>query len=373
MTASPRRTLLVVTALLVAALGGWTAAQATGTPGPTPSAYIPLDPVRVLDHRSTPTADGALRLRVGRPLDLTLVGTTVPEGTTAVTVNVTVVAPTRAGFVTVRAADARGRPSTSTVNFDAGATIANSTTVALSRTGAVRFVYDAYAERTGELQLVVDVLGYYAPIPAGAPGPAGPAGPMGPTGPMGFPGATGATGPQGPAGGGIAPAAYVDTSPLGPDGAGFAFITVGTTNSEMVLTFTTAATSPAIVQVIVRASLVPGADLTGPVTHSAAPVQVFCGLRDDPDPAADYRHEAAGSLAPATYLFDSDTLVLTAALPASASASVWCQATPSLAAPAPGAFPLGSAADEFKVRFGITSIIGTAVSDTNAGVIGRDL
>lgn len=369
MAASLRRTLLAVAALLVAALAGWTAAQATGPSGPAPSAYVPLDPVRVLDHRSATTAGGGLRLRVGRPLDVTLVGTAVPEGATAVTMNVTVVAPTRAGFVTVRAADARGRPSTSTVNFDAGATIANSTTVALSRTGAVRFVYDAYAERTGQLQLVVDVLGYYVPVPAGTPGPVGPVGPVGPAGPMGVPGATGATGPTGASGGGAgaaAPAAQVYTARLGEGGLGLGSNLTSDTNDGTIFGLNTT-NSAAVVQVIVRASLVPGANLQGAVTHSAAPVQVFCGLRVDP--VAPYVHEAAGLLAPATYIFDSDTLVLTAALPASGNGSVSCRANPSLAVPQAGAFPLGSGADEFAVRFAITSIIGTAVSDTNAGII----
>lgn len=358
---------MVVAALLIAALGGWTAAHASSNSAPMASAYVAMDPMRVLDHRSTTAADGGVRLRVGRPLDVTLVGAAVPEGATAVTMNVTVVAPTRAGFVTVRAADARGRPSTSTVNFDAGATIANSATVALSRTGAVRFVYDAYAERTGELQLVVDVLGYYVPMPAGTPGPVGP---VGPAGPMGVPGATGATGATGASGSGgdntTAPAAQVYTARLGQSGHGLGSNLTFTTNDGAIFGLNTT-NSAAVVQVVVRASLVPGDNLQGAVTHSAAPVQVFCGLRVDP--VVQYVHEAAGLLAPATYIYDSDTLVLTAALPASAFGSVSCRANPSLAAPQAGAFPLGSGADEFGVRFAVTSIIGTAVSDTNAGVI----
>jgi len=352
MSASRRRTLLVAAALLTAALGGWTAAQAAGGSDPVPSAYVAIDPVRVLDHRST-NGTGALRLRVGRPLDVTVVGVGVPQGATAVTLNVTVVAPTRAGFVTVRAADAPGRPSTSTVNFDAGATIANAATVALSRSGAVRFVYDAYAERTGELQLVVDVLGYFVPVAAGAAGPVGPMGPMGPAG-------------AGSSGGDTAPAAQVYTARLGEGGNGLGSNLTFTTNDGTIFGLNTT-NSAAVVQVVVRASLVPGDNLQGAVTHSAAPVQVFCGLRVDP--VVQYVHEAAGLLAPATYIFDSDTLVLTAALPASAFGSVSCRANPSLAAPQAGAFPLGSGADEFGVKFAITSIIGTAVSSTNAGVI----
>jgi len=181
----------VIVAVLVAAVGGWTVARATGGPGTAPSAYVALDPVRVLDQRST-----GQRLVVARPLDLQVVGAAVPREATAVSLNITVIEPSRAGFVSVRAADARGRPATSTVNFDAGATVANSTTVALSRTGSVRIVYDATGATAADLQLVVDVLGYFVPMPTGARGPAGPAGPVGPTG-VGVPGVPG---PQGPAG-----------------------------------------------------------------------------------------------------------------------------------------------------------------------------
>lgn len=206
----------VVAAVLVAAVGGWTVARATGGAATVPSAYVALDPVRLLDQRT----DGG-RLEVGRPFDLRVVGVHVPHGATAVSLNVTVVAPTSGGFVSVRASDARGRPATSTVNFDAGETAASSTTVALSRTGSVRFVFDAFGASSGELQLLVDVLGYYVPVGAGARGPAGPAGPPGPVG-VGVPGVPGAQGPAGPTGptGSAGPA-----GPAGADGASAARIT----------------------------------------------------------------------------------------------------------------------------------------------------
>lgn len=202
-----RRSFIVLVGLVVAALGGWTAAQATQGRASVPSAYVAIDPVRILDQRGSDT-DGGSSLLVDEPLDLVVIGDVVPDDVTAVALNVTVIEPTRDGFLTVRASDARGRPSTSTVNFDAGATVANTATVAVSETGAVRFVYDAYGESTGELILVVDVLGYYVPIPAGPPGPAGPAGVEGIPGPMGPAGPAGATGPQGPVG------------PAGPAGGG---------------------------------------------------------------------------------------------------------------------------------------------------------
>lgn len=202
-----RRSILVVGGLVVAALGGWTVAQAASGPASVPSAYVAIDPVRILDQRDS-EAENASPLLVGDPLDLVVTSEIVPAEATAVALNVTVIEATEDGFVTVRAADAPGRPSTSTVNFEAGVTVANTATVALSQTGAVRFVYDAYGEATGELILVVDVLGYYVPMPAGPPGPAGPGGVEGIPGPMGPAGPAGATGPQGPVG------------PAGPAGGG---------------------------------------------------------------------------------------------------------------------------------------------------------
>lgn len=193
----------VAAAVAIAALGGWTVARATGGSGTVPSAYVALDPVRILDQRT-----GGQSLAVGRPLDVRIVGALVPRDATAVSLNVTVVEPTRAGFISVRAADARGRPASSTVNFAAGETAAGATTVVLSRTGSVRFVYGAFGATSGDLRLVVDVLGYYVPVGAGARGPAGPPGPVGvgvpgvpgPQGPMGLTGPTGSAGPAGPAG-----------------------------------------------------------------------------------------------------------------------------------------------------------------------------
>lgn len=175
-----KRTSAIAVAFVLVAVGGWTVARATGGSGTAPSAYVAIDPVRVLDTRTT----GEL-LQVGEPLDVSVLGATVPSDATAVSLNITVVEPTNAGFVTVRASDARGRPSTSTVNFDAGTIIANSATVALSAAGAVRFVYDVPGNGAGESHLLVDVLGFYVPMAAGAPGPAGVAGQPGPQGPAG--------------------------------------------------------------------------------------------------------------------------------------------------------------------------------------------
>lgn len=207
---SVKRKAAITLAFAMVAVGGWTAARATGGTGATPSAYVAIDPVRVLDTRSS-----GQRLQVGQPLDLTVVGARVPSGATAVMLNLTVVEPSKAGFVTARAADARGRPATSTMNFEAGALAYTSTTVALSRRGAVRFVYDAYGQANADLTLLVDILGYYVPVATGTQGPAGPAGSPGPTG------VAGPAGPAGPAGGGGSglPGPQGSAGPAGSTGA----------------------------------------------------------------------------------------------------------------------------------------------------------
>jgi len=154
----------------------------------------------------------------------------VPLGATAVVANFTAVSPTDTGYVSVRPAGASGVPTTSTLNFTPGQTVANVLTVQLPATGNVQLYYGAASGAT--VHIVVDVVGYYVagaqgpPGPQGVPGAVGPQGPQGPqgatgatgaTGPQGDPGATGATGPQGPAGSGVA-AEFFALMP--PDNAG---------------------------------------------------------------------------------------------------------------------------------------------------------
>jgi hypothetical protein len=73
---------------------------------------------------------------------------TVPAGATGVLLNVTVVAPQQQGFVSVRPGDATGAPSTSSLNFEAGASCPNAVQVGLPTTGRnagkIDITYDAY-------------------------------------------------------------------------------------------------------------------------------------------------------------------------------------------------------------------------------------
>jgi hypothetical protein len=118
--------------------------------------YNPMVPLRALDTRA---GIGASRRKVGAGeiVHLALGGDIVPTGTAAVTLNVTVTEPDGPGYVTVFPCGS-APPLASNLNYDAGATIANLTTVALDANGAVCLYTMAGAH------LIADVDGYY---PAG--------------------------------------------------------------------------------------------------------------------------------------------------------------------------------------------------------------
>jgi hypothetical protein len=102
-----------------------------------------------------------------------------------VNINITVVDGTAGSFLTVYP-KGDARPLTSTVNWDDAGAVANTATVDLHADHTVTIF-----NLKGTVNVVIDLLGYYAPTPAG-PSPAG--GPAGPQGPAG------AAGAQGPAG-----------------------------------------------------------------------------------------------------------------------------------------------------------------------------
>jgi hypothetical protein len=132
-------------------------------------AYVPIDPVRVLDTRQT-----AAQLNVGGKYVsgalsadttgfLPLPGGPLfdgPAAVRAVAANVTVTQPSAGGFIEAYPDDVNGVPNSSTVNFGKGATVANATTVAIGQGGVSGI--DLYNGSPGSVQLVVDIDGYYA-------------------------------------------------------------------------------------------------------------------------------------------------------------------------------------------------------------------
>ena len=124
---------------------------------PAPSGYTPVTPKRLLDTRY---GTGAPKAKVGAggtvALQVTGGSTGVPSGTTAVILNVTAVAPSSGGFVTVYP-DGQPRPLASNLNFKAGQVIPNLVVVPV-----VNGKVDLY-NQAGTIDLVADVAGYYSP------------------------------------------------------------------------------------------------------------------------------------------------------------------------------------------------------------------
>ncbi|WP_377640053.1 hypothetical protein [Oryzobacter terrae] len=120
-------------------------------------AYAPLSPARLLDTRRRVGIPTTTPLGGGRYVDLQVTsrGGVPSTGVSAVVLNVTVVAPTSQGYVTVYPTGT-SKPTASSVNFNKGWTGANLLTVKVGTGGKVRI--HNYA---GNTHVVADVVGYY--------------------------------------------------------------------------------------------------------------------------------------------------------------------------------------------------------------------
>lgn len=129
---------------------------------PADATFDPLDPARLLDTRpGTITVDGAFagrgQLQGGQVLPLQVTGRGgVPADVGAVVVNVTVVDPAQAGFITVFPCGS-GQPNASNINFVAGQTIPNNVIVKVGDGGQVCIFSDQTAH------LLADVNGSFPP------------------------------------------------------------------------------------------------------------------------------------------------------------------------------------------------------------------
>lgn len=169
-------------AAVAVAVGAGGVVQWASASSGAPSGFVGITPLRVLDTR------GGVDVGLAGPFvspvsqDLMITGNiptttgsqvVVPPRATGVVLNVTVVQPTNAGFVSVRPADAPGAPATSSLNFEAGVTQPNAVTVQLPTSGAdagaIEITYDAYGTPGATTDLLVDVVGYYVPAAATPP------------------------------------------------------------------------------------------------------------------------------------------------------------------------------------------------------------
>jgi hypothetical protein len=122
-------------------------------------AFYPLEPTRILDSRpSSQVGVYATAWAAGATREVSVAGSLggFPATGTSVVLNVTVTDTTASSYLTVWATG-QARPTTSSLNWSAGATIPNAVTAKLGVGGAVSMV-----NAVGSANIVVDVAGYYA-------------------------------------------------------------------------------------------------------------------------------------------------------------------------------------------------------------------
>ena len=126
--------------------------------------YVPLAPARLLDTRAGNGLSGTFLANTPRTFQVRGRGG-VPESAMAVTGNVTVTNPT-ASYAVYLGAVPLPNPTTSTVNFNAGAIVSNGLTVGLGAGGTLSATFISLPGNTTDL--VFDVTGYFVADTSGA-------------------------------------------------------------------------------------------------------------------------------------------------------------------------------------------------------------
>jgi hypothetical protein len=122
-------------------------------PGGAPS-FFTVPPCRAFDSRDTRP------LSAGIQTPVPLAGKCgIPTGATAVALNLTVTAATKAGSVRLSAGE-RPLPLSSTINYSAGQTRANNAVAPLDASGATAV---HVSESSGSVHVIFDVSGYFMP------------------------------------------------------------------------------------------------------------------------------------------------------------------------------------------------------------------
>lgn len=133
-------------------------ADILGAYGTTPQVgYVPITPVRVIDTRSGKGAPKGAVKAFGTVSNALTSVPGLPSGyVPGLAATVTVVSPSASGDIEVYPAISINPPGVSTLNFTAGATVANSTTMA-DEDGL-----KLYNQSSGTSQLLLDISGYYS-------------------------------------------------------------------------------------------------------------------------------------------------------------------------------------------------------------------
>jgi hypothetical protein len=152
---------LAVLGLAAIATGGLTIANAAG-PGQS-SNVVPLSPERILDTRLG-TGAAAAPLGPGQTITLKVAGVgSIPADATGVILNITATRATAASFVSAWPTG-EAQPTTSILNFQAGADIANMVTTTLGAGGSINLF-----NSQGSVDLIADVAGFLTPSGGTAP------------------------------------------------------------------------------------------------------------------------------------------------------------------------------------------------------------
>jgi PKD repeat protein len=126
---------------------------------PTAQSFYTITPCRLLDTRNTnPLTSGTQITFPAAGLNAFACG--IPVGAKALSVNVTVVSPTALGFVSLFPGN-YPVPPVSTINFSAGQTRTNNAIVPLSSDGSGNLAALSSVVGKGNVQLVLDVNGYF--------------------------------------------------------------------------------------------------------------------------------------------------------------------------------------------------------------------
>jgi len=128
------------------------------------ASWYGTEPTRLLDTRTDNGLKNAFEVRVVRRLPLAG-RNPVPVGAVAVTANVTVTGATAAGYLAI-APSLTKSPTTSTLNFPKGGTLANNLTLPLGGDGKVSAVVVGPAGMT--THVIMDVTGYFMAGAGGA-------------------------------------------------------------------------------------------------------------------------------------------------------------------------------------------------------------
>lgn len=133
-------------------------AGVTPTPTPPGSVFTEVDPTRVYDSR---TAAGPVAPGSPRTIDVTGGGAVdLPADVTAVAYNITATGQTASGYATVTPGNVDQEPATSTINWQRpNQTIANGYVVGVDANKRIK----VFIGGTGTTQVIVDVVGYFAP------------------------------------------------------------------------------------------------------------------------------------------------------------------------------------------------------------------